>query len=247
MQYIVTALEMKNIEKYVIEEVGIPSLVLMERASLSVTECIKKRFFLQEKICVVCGQGNNGADGVAIARQLMEENYNGKVFASDEFYLKAERELPNSEYYGEFWQIENGVGMYRSFLDEALFALENEEPSPSLKKTCATGVLAKPMISFIVDKAKNKWHNLECKVIEIENEFFGKNITVSGLITASDIIRTLKGKDLGDILLLPENMLRHEKDRFLDDVTIEELEKELKVKIKFVAEDGYEFVEALGE
>lgn len=75
MQYIVTALEMKNIEKYVIEEVGIPSLVLMERASLSVTECIKKRFFLQEKICVVCGQGNNGADGVTIARQLMEENY----------------------------------------------------------------------------------------------------------------------------------------------------------------------------
>ena len=183
----------------------------------------------------------------AAVTDIMEENYNGKVFASDEFYLKAERELPNSEYYGEFWQIENGVGMYRSFLDEALFALENEEPSPSLKKTCATGVLAKPMISFIVDKAKNKWHNLDCKVIEIENEFFGKNITVSGLITASDIIRTLKGKDLGDLLLLPENMLRHEKDRFLDDVTVEELEKELKVKIKFVAEDGYEFVEALGE
>ena len=137
--------------------------------------------------------------------------------------------------------------MYRSFLDEALFALENEEPSPTLRKTCATGVLAYDMISLIVDKAKNKWHNLECEVIKIENEFFGKNITVSGLITASDIIKTLKGKDLGDILLLPENMLRHEKDRFLDDVTIEDLEKELKVKIKFVAEDGYEFVEALGE
>ena len=178
---------------------------------------------------------------------IMEENYNGKVFASDEFYLKAERELPQAEYYGEYWQIENGVGMYRSFLDEALFALENEEPSPTLKKTCATGVLAYDMISLIVDKAKNKWHNLECEVIKIENEFFGKNITVSGLITASDIIKTLKDKDLGDILLLPENMLRHEKDRFLDDVTIEELEKELKVKIKFVAEDGYEFVEALGE
>ena len=137
--------------------------------------------------------------------------------------------------------------MYRSFLDEALFALENEEPSPSLKKTCATGVLAFPMISLLVDKAKNKWHNLNCEVIQIENEFFGKNITVSGLITGADIIRTLKGKNLGDLLLLPENMLRHEKDRFLDDITIEELEKELEVKIKFVAEDGYEFIEALGE
>ena len=178
---------------------------------------------------------------------IMEENYNGKVFASDEFYLKANRPIPSSDFYGEYYQIENGVGMYRSFLDEALFALENEEPSPTLKKTCATGVLAFPMISLLVDKAKNKWHNLNCEVIEIENEFFGKNITVSGLITGADIIRTLKGKNLGDLLLLPENMLRHEKDRFLDDITIEELEKELEVKIKFVAEDGYEFIEALGE
>ena len=178
---------------------------------------------------------------------IMEENYNGKVFASDEFYLKANRPIPSSDFYGEYYQIENGVGMYRSFLDEALYALENEEPSPTLKKTCATGVLAFPMISLLVDKAKNKWHNLNCEVIEIENEFFGKNITVSGLITGADIIRTLKGKDLGDLLLLPENMLRHEKDRFLDDITIEELEKELEVKIKFVAEDGYEFIEALGE
>ena len=178
---------------------------------------------------------------------IMEENYNGKVFASDEFYLKANRPIPSSDFYGEYYQIENGVGMYRSFLDEALFALENEEPSPTLKKTCATGVLAFPMISLLVDKAKNKWHNLNCEVIQIENEFFGKNITVSGLITGADIIRTLKGKNLGDLLLLPENMLRHEKDRFLDDITIEELEKELEVKIKFVAEDGYEFIEALGE
>lgn len=178
---------------------------------------------------------------------IMEENYNGKVFASDEFYLKAERELPSTEYYGEFWQIENGVGMYRSFLDEAEFGLENIEVKPTLKKTCATGVLAYPMILELIDKAKNKWHNLECKVIEIENDFFGKNITVSGLITATDIIKTLKGKDLGDVLLLPSNMLRHEKDRFLDDITVEELEKELNVRIKFIAEDGYEFIEALGE
>lgn len=178
---------------------------------------------------------------------IMEEYYEGRVFASDEFYLKAERPLPNAEYYGEYWQIENGVGMYRSFLDEAEFALNDITPSPTLKKTVATGVLAYPMIAQLIDKAKNKWHNLECQAVQIENEFFGKNITVSGLITATDIIKTLKGKNLGDILLLPSNMLRHEKDRFLDNLTVEELEKELNVKIKFIAEDGYEFIEALGE
>ena len=134
MQYIVTALEMKNIEKYVIEEVGIPSLVLMERASLSVTECIKKRFFLQEKICVVCGQGNNGADGVTIARQLMEENYKVDVvllgieekFSSE---LKAQlvvyekmgghvfNKIPDKEY-DVFVDAIFGIGLTREISDE---------------------------------------------------------------------------------------------------------------------------------
>ena len=134
MQYIVTALEMKNIERYVIEEVGIPSLVLMERASLSVTECIKKRFFLQEKICVVCGQGNNGADGVTIARQLMEENYKVDVvllgvkekFSSE---LKAQllvyekmggqifEQIPDKDY-DVFVDAIFGIGLTREITDE---------------------------------------------------------------------------------------------------------------------------------
>lgn len=134
MQYIVTALEMKNIEKYVIEEVGIPSLVLMERAALSVTECIKKRTVLNEKICIVCGQGNNGADGVTIARQLMEENYKVDVvllgieekFSSE---LKAQlavyekmgghvfNKIPDKEY-DVFVDAIFGIGLTREISDE---------------------------------------------------------------------------------------------------------------------------------
>lgn len=75
MRYIATAHEIKEIENYVINEVGIPSLVLMERAALCVSEIVKQRFLPEQNICVVCGGGNNGADGVAIARQLMEDGY----------------------------------------------------------------------------------------------------------------------------------------------------------------------------
>ena len=138
MQYIATALEMKNIEKYVIEEVGIPSLVLMERAALSVTECIKKRAVLKDKICIVCGQGNNGADGVAIARQLMEENYKVDVvllgieekFSSE---LKAQlavyekmggqvfNQIPDKEY-EIFVDAIFGIGLTREILDKRVLS-----------------------------------------------------------------------------------------------------------------------------
>ena len=79
MKQLVTGDEIRKIEQYVINEIGIPSLVLMERAALSVSEHIKKRFSKKDRICVVCGSGNNGADGVAIARQLLEDDYSVQI------------------------------------------------------------------------------------------------------------------------------------------------------------------------
>lgn len=169
-----------------------------------------------------------------------------RAFAGDEFYIKAELPFPKAEFYGDFLQLENGIGMSSLFEDETEKALSMaEELKKPCKKSAATGVAAFPQIKGIVDKAKAKWHNLDCKVFEIKNDFFGHNITVSGLITGKDIINQLKGKDLGEILILPDNMLRREKDIFLDDTTVEQLETELNVKIKFVSLDGFEFIDAL--
>ena len=122
-----------------------------------------------------------------------------------------------------------------------------EGPQYPKNISAVTGVSAYPLIRNIVDTAGKKWHNLNCKVYEIKNDFFGHDITVAGLLTGGDIINQLKGKDLGDCLLIPDVMLRHENDMFLDDVTPEEVERELSVKVKIVSADGYEFIKCLGE
>ena len=108
-----------------------------------------------------------------------------------------------------------------------------------------TGEAAYPIIKELVDRTCRKWHNLSCKVYAIKNEFFGGHINVTGLVTGTDIIKQLKGKDLGSELLVPSVMLRHEGDMFLDNVTIEQLEKELGVKVRVVDTDGASLVDAL--
>ena len=167
-------------------------------------------------------------------------------FAADEFYLRAGLPLPSAEHYGDFHQLDNGVGMWSLFEKEADDALSDlAEPECDKRICCATGAAAYPLIKATVDKAVNKWHNLKCNVFEIRNDFFGEKITVAGLLTGGDIIAQLKGKDIGDILLIPSNMLRFERDLFLDSVSVEEVEKELGVEIKIIEPDGYSFVEAL--
>ncbi len=176
-----------------------------------------------------------------------EERLGAKLcFAADEFYLKAGIPIPPAEHYGDFHQLDNGVGMWSLFEKEANDALSDmEEPACEKRICCATGVAAYPLIKATVDKAGNKWHNLKCNVYEIRNDFFGEKITVAGLLTGGDIIAQLRGKDIGDILLVPSNMLRFERDLFLDSVSVAEVEKELGVEIKIIEPDGYSFVEAL--
>ena len=168
------------------------------------------------------------------------------VCAADEFFLLAERPMPSAEYYGDFPQLENGVGLWRLMEDDANIALsEITPPENPVNISTVTGVSAYPLISNIVDTAEGKWHNLKCRVYEIKNDFFGHDITVTGLITGKDIINQLKGKELGDWLLIPDVMLRHEKDMFLDDVTVDELSKALGVKVKVVSCSGYDFINGL--
>ncbi len=170
------------------------------------------------------------------------------VCAADEFFLIADRPIPTAEYYGDFSQLENGVGMWRLMLEDSVAAIDElEGPLVPKDVTVVTGVSAYPLIRNIVDTAVNKWHNLNCRVYEIKNDFFGHDITVAGLITGGDIINQLKGKELGKTLLIPDVMLRHENDMFLDDVTPEDVAKELSVEVKIVSADGYEFIKSLGE
>lgn len=169
-----------------------------------------------------------------------------RVFAADEFYIIAEQPMPDAAHYGEFLQLENGVGMWALMKRECDEALENTDgPKTYRKISGVTGEAAFPLISNIVDKACGKWHNLQCKVYPIRNKFFGGEITVTGLVTGTDIIDALRGEILGEELLVPAAMLRREGDMFLDDVTVEELEKALNVKVRVVENDGWELIAAL--
>lgn len=168
------------------------------------------------------------------------------AYPADEFYIKAKRPIPDAEYYEDFAQLDNGVGVIALQKQEFQSALEDiDESNQSRKITVATGVDARPFIQNLVDELKKKWHNLECNVIAIENEFFGKTITVAGLVTGSDLINQLKGIDLGEQLILPTCMLRHEQDMFLDDVTLEQVKEALHIPIVLTENDGYEVLDAL--
>ena len=172
-----------------------------------------------------------------------------RVFGSDEFYILSEREIPKADYYEDFLQLENGVGMWSLFLSEAIDAVEKDFVDTFLnvdrKITVATGESAYPLIKNIVDICTKKWHNLYCNVKLIKNNFFGGHITVTGLVTGGDLIEQLKGEKLGEYLLISASMLRHEKDKFLDDVTVEQVEDALKVKVLIIENDGFEFVSNL--
>ena len=170
------------------------------------------------------------------------------VHASDEWYVLAEEELPEAERYDGYLQLENGVGMLRLLLDEfdeALVLAEKESDKyggQSREMSVVTGRLAYPYILDMSRRMMINFPHLNIHVYAITNDFFGELITVSGLLTGQDIIRQLQGKRLGDRILLPQNVLRSGEDYFLDDVTLEEMERALQVKIDIVKSSGHNFV-----
>ncbi len=172
------------------------------------------------------------------------------VYASDEWYLKAELDMPETEYYEEYAQLENGVGMIRLMSDEVEQEIQELVSSGFVldqKRTVSvvTGSAAYDFIKKSVEKLKKKWYNLECEVYRAENYFFGGGVTVAGLLTGSDLVKNLSGKKLGDTLFFPEVMLRHEKDMFLDNMTVEELSQALGVECVPVPSDGAEFADII--
>ncbi|MBR2499626.1 MAG: DUF512 domain-containing protein [Clostridia bacterium] len=181
---------------------------------------------------------------------LLQETYLRKygsriVYLSDEFYINAGADLPKSEEYEDFPQIENVVGLISSMEEEFLDSLGEEHKQGFFgKNVIATGKLSYDFIKSLVEKAKKMYNNLDAEVCLIENDFFGRTVTVSGLICGKDIIKNLKGKDY-DRLLITKSMLKADSDVFLDDVTVSELEEELNLKVVPVYNDGYDFLEKL--
>lgn len=177
--------------------------------------------------------------------KFLDEFGSRTVFPSDEFFLIAERELPDINYYEDFSQYENGVGMLRSIIDEFEKALEIAEFNGMRSVSIATGYSPFMHISQLASLASNKWEGLSCNVYKIKNNFFGETITVTGLITGQDLIAQLKDKELGDELLISSSMLRRDSNVFLDDLTVSDVEKALNVKIKATNNDGYELLDAI--
>lgn len=171
------------------------------------------------------------------------------VHASDEWYILAEEELPQEEQYDGYLQLENGVGMLRLLLDEFAEAMEedriNGRQARAKHITLATGRLAYRFIKQMAMQMEERYEGLQIDVIAIRNDFFGEMITVSGLLTGQDIMAQLKDRDLGEKLLLPQNVLKSGEPVFLDDYTLDDIEKALQVRIDIVKSSGRDFIEAI--
>lgn len=187
-------------------------------------------------------------DGAAETIRVIEEyqqrflkDYGTRlVFPADEFYLTAGLPIPDNDYYEDYPQYENGVGMLRSLEDEFSRRMKEIDKMPHKLRnvSIATGAAAYEFICGLARSAEEKYPGLSCSVYKIINNFFGDTITVTGLLTGQDITEQLLGKKLGGTLLLSESMVMRGSDIFLDDTTVPQLEKKLNVKIKLTPQDG---------
>lgn len=175
--------------------------------------------------------------------ELKSKHNNRFVFAADEFYLTANIPVPSVEAYEDFPQIENGVGMMSLMkyeLEQALSKVEGDNIKRKL--SIATGEAAYDYICELSKMVECKFKSTNINVYKIKNNFFGGKVTVVGLLTGQDLLQQLKGKDLGDYLLLSKSILKAEDTVLLDDIDISEVETKLNTKIRIVENTGEQFL-----
>lgn len=168
------------------------------------------------------------------------------VQASDEWYINAGRDFPEAERYDGFVQLENGVGMVRLMKEEfeqEFNAVQGDEREYEV--SIVTGVLVYDSIKILVDRMKEKFPNVKIHLYKIINDFFGHRITVTGLLTGGDMIKQLKGKPLGQRLILPSNTLMADEPKFLDDVTLDQFIEALQVDVCIVESSGADFIHSV--
>lgn len=168
-------------------------------------------------------------------------------FPGDEFYLLAEREIPSPEFYEDFSALEDGIGMIAYLTDDVGWKLEELDADESLchKVTIACGEGVFPYMKRIMSMINEKFPNITINTRAIKNNFFGGGVNVSGLVTGGDLIDQLRGDDLGERLIIPSSMLRFENDLFLDDVSTDDVERDLGVTLVPVNNNGNDLVEAV--
>ncbi len=189
--------------------------------------------------------------------------------ASDEWYIMAGRSMPDADNYDGYNQIENGVGMTRLLIDEFSYAVgevlqfrndrRRHRPRVFLGRTekvyddilrknkgrtvsTFCGTLSSGNESFIRSELKKIRPDIKLNVFTVKNDFFGHDITVTGLLTGQDIVNELKGKELGDALLVPSSCLKAGENIFLDDMTVTELGRALQVKTIIVKSYGMDYL-----
>ena len=180
-------------------------------------------------------------------QEYYKSRYNTRlVFASDEWYLTAGEEIPEADFYENYLQIENGVGMVRSLLDEFTEAFSRALPDSACRDVAlATGRLMAPILRRLFEVLPDKFPNTRVTVYDIRNDFFGESITVAGLLTGRDIIAQLTGLPAAGRLLLPSALLRSGENVLLDDVTVSDIEKALQTTVRIVKSDGTDLLRAI--
>ena len=168
-------------------------------------------------------------------------------YAADEFYIKAKRPIPEPDFYEGFPAVEDGVGMIACLKEEIEFAVEDCEYNDSLSYTVtmACGEAVAPYLKGMMKIISVKFPNIKINVVAIKNNFFGGGVNVSGLVTGGDLIEQLRGRELGERLFIPSSMLRFENDVFLDDVSVEDVERELGISLEAVNNNGDQLVRAV--
>ena len=170
------------------------------------------------------------------------------IFLSDEFYIMANRKLLDYDEYEGFIQFENGVGMISKFEREIKDYLENlsEDHKSKIKKvSIATGHSAYEFMCEMAKCIMEKCPNVQIDVYKIINNFFGDTITVSGLVTATDIIDQLKDKNLGETLYIPRSMLKADEEIFLDNITLENLSDIMGLEVVPCLNEGKDFIDKI--
>ncbi len=186
---------------------------------------------------------DDAADVIRRVKKWQDELYEKKgthfAHAADEWYVLAGSSVPEDECYDGYPQLENGVGMIRLLGDEFDEALSREKGDlRRMDISVATGYAAYECIAGCVKKARGKFPNVNVRIYKIRNDFFGEQVTVAGLITGGDLISQLKGKELGEKLLIPSVMLKRDENIFLDDVTIDKVREALQTEVRVVESGG---------
>ena len=184
------------------------------------------------------------AEVTAFSDTCLEKFDTRMFFCADEFYIAAGLPLPEDEFYEDYPQLENGVGMMRLLITEFEDELEESINADGAEFSVATGVAAANYLTNLLYIANKKYAIIKGSVFGIRNEFFGETINVAGLVTGGDIISQLSGKNLGSRLLISRNMLRQGENVFLDDITVEELSEKLGVPVRVVEQDGGDLLHA---